>query len=80
MIPTQIAVREELVEQGLLRTDRTDDGVLAIYTYTDRCVQEKAWNEITLNSRGHDQQWDRLRGIIMDSIYPKGNQYAEVRE
>ncbi len=53
MIPKEIEVREALVKQGLLRTDRTDDGTLAIYTYTDRCVHEKAWDEITLNSRGH---------------------------
>ncbi len=52
-MPPEIAVREELVKQGLLRTDRTDDGLLAIYTYTDRCVHEKAWDKITLNSRGN---------------------------
>ena len=45
--------REEYVVAGLLRSDRSDDGTLAIYTYTDRCVYENAWDDITRNSRGH---------------------------
>lgn len=49
----QISKREELVSLGMLRTNRTDDGNFAIYTYTDKCVFEKHWDSITLNSRGH---------------------------
>src|SRR5207248_2983394 len=45
--------REEYVIAGLLRGDRTDDGRLVIYTYTDQCVYESAWDEITRHSRGH---------------------------
>ena len=49
----QVRKREEYVARGLLRSDRTDDGTLAIYTYTDRCTFENAWDEVTRNSRGH---------------------------
>jgi RNA ligase len=45
--------REEYVARGLLRSDQTDDGQLAIYTYTDQCTYTSAWDEITRNSRGH---------------------------
>jgi len=45
--------REEYVRNGLLRVDRSDDGRLAIYTYTDQCVYDSAWDDLTLNSRGH---------------------------
>jgi RNA ligase len=45
--------REELRIAGLLRGDRSDDGTLAIYTYTDACVYTNAWDETTRNSRGH---------------------------
>src|SRR5262249_1153008 len=45
--------REEYVANGLLRSDRTDDGRLAIYTYTDQCTFANAWDDVTRNSRGH---------------------------
>lgn len=48
-----VARREEYVAKGLLRSDRTDDGELAIFTYTDKCTYERAWDELTSNSRGH---------------------------
>jgi RNA ligase len=48
-----VRLREEYVSAGLLRSDRSDDGTLAIYTYTDRCVFENAWDAVTRNARGH---------------------------
>jgi RNA ligase len=52
--PTEtLRKREEYIVAGLLRGDRTDDGRLAIYTYSDQCVYDSAWDEITRNSRGH---------------------------
>src|SRR5205807_3277574 len=33
----QVRKREEYVARSLLRSDRSDDGTLAIYTYTDSC-------------------------------------------
>ena len=51
--PGQVIKREEYVGKGLIRSDRTDDGQLAIYTYTDACTFANAWDEITRNSRGH---------------------------
>lgn len=45
--------REEYLVAGLLRSDRSDDDKLAIYTYTDQCVYDRAWDDITRNSRGH---------------------------
>ncbi|MFO0810701.1 MAG: RNA ligase [Gemmataceae bacterium] len=55
-VPTaaeSLRLREDYVARGLLRGDRTDDGELVVYTYTDGCVYDGAWDEITLNSRGH---------------------------
>jgi RNA ligase len=51
--PEQVRKREEYVAQGLIRSDRTDDGTLAVYTYTDACTFANAWDDITRNSRGH---------------------------
>jgi RNA ligase len=48
-----VAKREEYVVAGLLRKDMTDDGELVVYTYTDQCTFDGAWDEITRNSRGH---------------------------
>lgn len=48
-----ISKREEYCVAGLLRKDVTDDGELAIYTYTDQCVFDRAWDVVTRNSRGH---------------------------
>lgn len=49
----QVTVREDYVRRGLLRSDYSDDKTLAVYTYTDACVYEGAWDDITRNSRGH---------------------------
>ncbi len=51
--PEQVRKREEYVAQGLIRSDRTDDGTLAVYTYTDACTFANAWDDVTRNSRGH---------------------------
>ena len=45
-----VAERDRLVADGLLRCDNLDD--LRVYTYTDKCVHQNKWDEITLNSRG----------------------------
>lgn len=47
----EIQSRDELVNNKLLRRAELDN--LVIYTYTDKCVYEKKWDQITLNSRGH---------------------------
>jgi len=49
----EVMKREQYLIAGLLRGDRTDDGELAVYTYTDQCTFERAWDSITANSRGH---------------------------
>ena len=49
----EVRKREELCVAGLLRKDMTDDGRYAIYTYTDQCTFDGAWDNITRNSRGH---------------------------
>jgi len=48
-----ISKREEYQVAGLLRSDKTDDGKLVIYTYTEQAVFDRGWDEITRNSRGH---------------------------
>lgn len=62
-----IVERDKLVEKGLLRCQ--DYESLRIYTYNDRCVHEKAWNNITLNSRGHI--FDRQTGKCIACPFPK---------
>ncbi|MCE9532330.1 MAG: metallophosphoesterase, partial [Planctomycetes bacterium] len=61
--------REEYVIGGLLRTDRTDDGQLAIYTYTDQCVFQNSWDDITRNARGHI--YDTRTGECIAFPFPK---------
>src|SRR4030095_2830850 len=70
--------REEYVVAGLLRTDRTDDGRLAIYTYTDQCVYENAWDEVTRNSRGHI--FDLQTGECVAWAFPKFFNLGENKE
>jgi RNA ligase len=68
-IPPDIRKREEYVAAGLLRSDRTDDGRLAVYTYTDQCTYARAWDEITLNCRGH--VFDLHTGECVARPFPK---------
>jgi len=56
-----IEAREDLMVQGLLRCDKMDR--FKIYTYTDRCVFENKWDDITLNSRGHIFDIDTLECV-----------------
>lgn len=46
----EVASRDELVDQQLLRC--SDKGDLRVYTYTDNCTHSASWNEVTMNSRG----------------------------
>ena len=70
--------REHYRRQGLLRSDRTDDGRLAIYTYTDKCVFDRAWDDITRNSRGHI--FDLETGECVAWPFPKFFNLGENRE
>ena len=77
-VGNNIAKREEYVVAGLLRSDRTDDGTLAIYTYTDQCVYDNAWDEITRNSRGHI--FDTTTGKRIACAMPKFFNLGENQE
>ncbi len=70
--------REAYVAQGLLRSDRTDDDRLAIYTYTDQCVYDSAWDDITRNCRGH--VYDLLTGACAAYAFPKFFNLGENKE
>jgi RNA ligase len=61
--------REAYVKLGLLRSDRTDDGRLAVYTYTDQCVYTNAWDDVTRNARGH--VYDLQTGECVAWAFPK---------
>jgi RNA ligase len=65
----EISERERLVVANMLRTDRTDDDALAVYTYTDPCVFERAWDDVTINSRGH--VFDTKTGECVAWPFPK---------
>lgn len=62
-----VILRNNLVLQKLLRCETLGD--LIIYTYTDKCVQENQWDEITLNSRGHI--FNRMTGECVARPFPK---------
>lgn len=44
---------EELIEQRYLNRRYSDDGKLFNLCYSNKCIYDKKWNEITLQSRGH---------------------------
>jgi len=62
-----ITERDKLVEKGLVRYQEYKS--LVVYTYNDRCVYEKAWDEITLNTRGII--FDRQTGKCIAYTFPK---------
>ena len=64
-----LRAREEYVVAGFLRKDETDDGELVIYTYTDQCTYDRAWDEITINSRGHI--FNKKTGERVACVFPK---------
>lgn len=66
MIFPEVAKRDKLVEEGLLRYDDLDGTDLRIYNYTNYC---KTWNEITLNSRGII--FNRKTGEVAARTFPK---------
>ncbi len=49
-IHESLAQYEQEVEAGFL--SRKEMGDLVLYNYTDHCVYEKHWNEVTLSARG----------------------------
>jgi len=63
----RVALRDTLVDLGLLRFD--DLGDLRVYSYTDRCVFKRAWNDLTLNSRGII--FNRATGECVAQPFPK---------
>lgn len=72
----QVAKRDALVKRGQLRCDDLDD--LRVYTYTDKCVHDKNWNEITTHSRGHI--FDRSTGELVACSLPKFFNVGETPE
>lgn len=54
-IAEEVLAREPHIVAGWLRCDRLDD--LILYNYTQRCVRERAWDVVTLNSRGIIFNW-----------------------
>jgi RNA ligase len=64
-----VSKREEYVVAGLLRKDTSDDKRLSVYTYTDQCTFDAAWDEVTRNSRGHI--FDNVTGECVAWTFPK---------
>lgn len=62
-----ITIRDNYCKQGLLRCSELEN--MVIYTYTDKCVYTKAWDAITLNSRGII--FDRITGECIAHPFPK---------
>ena len=71
-----VAARDALVAEGLLRRD--DLGDLSVYTYTDACTFGREWNGVTLNSRGHI--FDRGTGECAAWSFPKFFNVGETPE
>ena len=62
-----VEIRDQYVTDGWLRCDDLDD--LRIYTYNNKTVFEKHWDDITLNSRGHI--FNRRSGECVARPFPK---------
>ena len=62
-----VKIRDQYVKDGWLRCD--DLGDLRIYTYNNKTVFEKHWDEVTLNSRGHI--FNRRTGECVARPFPK---------
>jgi RNA ligase len=43
---------KQMIEQGYIRRQFSEDGNLAILNYTERAQFDRMWNEVTLNCRG----------------------------
>lgn len=48
-----IQIRQRYIDEGFIRSAKTEDGALIIYTYTDSCTFARNWDDVTINSRGH---------------------------
>ncbi len=62
-----VEIRDQYVKDGWLRCD--DLGDLRIYTYNNKTVFKRHWDEITLNSRGHI--FNRRTGECVARPFPK---------
>ena len=58
---------EEYIKKGLL--SKSELGNLILYNYTDKCVYEDIWDDITLNSRG--TIYNKNTGEIVSQSFPK---------
>jgi RNA ligase len=62
-----LSLFEDEVEKGYIR--RSEDTDLVLYNYTDKCVYDKAWNDITLMSRGII--FEKSTGNLVAKPFPK---------
>lgn len=73
---TPVQARDDLVAEGLIRKDELGD--LVVYTYTDACVHDRRWDNITVNSRGH--VFNRITGECVAWSFPKFFNVGETPE
>lgn len=71
-----LSLFEAEVERGNLR--RVEDEDLILYNYTEKCVFDKAWNEITRISRGII--FDKSSGELVAKPFPKFFNLGEIEE
>lgn len=60
---------DELVDQGYLMRKYSEDGKLVLFNYSDACLYDKVWNDITINSRGH--VYDAVTGDLVALPFSK---------
>lgn len=64
-----IKTLDKYVSDKLLRKAVSKDGKLAQYNYTDKCAFDKAWDDITMNNRGHVYEVET--GKLVARAFPK---------
>jgi RNA ligase len=78
MMMNKIEELDSYVEKGLLRKAVSEDGKLAQYNYTDACVFEKHWDDITLNNRGN--VYELATGKLVAKVFGKFFNWEELNE
>lgn len=69
---------EEEVKKKNIRKFESEDGKLVGYNYTDQCTFDRAWNDVTLNSRGI--VFEKETGKLVALPFPKFWNYSELIE
>ena len=69
---------DKYVEAGLISRKVSPCGKLVLFDYTEKCQFEKAWDEITLNSRG--SVYELSTGKLVARAFSKFFNWSELTD